>query len=515
MTADRVTVRLADRPLADVSPYLFSALTEHFGRGIYGGIWDQERDVARADVRAAVQAHGYTMFRYPGGCFSDWYHWRDGVGPKAERPTHPTQFWTALDLGDFPPTPLGERLGENAGAAFGPPETNAFGTDEFLQYCLDTGVEPLLVANFGTGDPEEAAAWVRYTNVERSSPRPVRHWGIGNEVYGSWELGSCSAEEYATRFREFSRAMRAVDPDIELVAVGLVGTAAEADEWNRTVVEIAGDDIDALSLHWYFPGPWIGRPLRDDEGDHLQLAAAPDALGRMIDSVTRCVDAAAGPGRKISIALDEWSIWATIDDWLEANARLADGVFFAGCYNRMIERADRVSMAMISHLVNCMGPIQTRGDRHFVTASYLIGSLYRHAFRREAVPVELECDTFAVPDFADTPTADPHVAVFAEGEVSSGLARVADASATRDEHGATVFLCNRVLDRALEFEVSGLPAGSRARFRYLGGPDPFAANDVDHPDTLGFRELPVEVTSAGTCTLSIPPATAGALIADA
>jgi alpha-N-arabinofuranosidase len=514
MKSDRVTVHVADRAIADVSPFLFGALTEHFGRGIYGGIWDQERDGPRADVRAAVAAHRYTMFRYPGGCFSDWYHWRDGVGPKAERPTHPEQFWTGLQLTDFPPTALGERLGKNAGPAFGPPETNAFGTDEFLQYCLDTGVEPLLVANFGTGDPEEAAAWVRYTNVERSSPRPVRYWGVGNEIYGSWELGSCSAEEYAARYSEFARAMRAVDPSIELVAVGLVGTGADAAAWNTAVVERAADDLDALSLHWYFPGPWIGRPLRDDESDHLQLAAAPDVLGRMIDSVTNCIDAVTGPERKISIALDEWGIWATIDDWLEANARLADGVFYAGCYNRMIERADRVSMAMISHLVNCMAPIQTRGDRHFVTSSYLIGSLYRHTYRRESVAVEIDCDTFSVPEFADTPGTDPHVSVFAKGESAAGLARVADAAATRDERGSTVFLCNRVLDRTLEFEVTGLPAGSRARFRYLSGPDPFASNDVDHPDTLHFRESAVEVTGAGTCTLRIPPATAGALVAD-
>ena len=516
MKSDRVTVRVGGRASADVSPFLFGALTEHFGTGIYGGIWDQARDVARADVRAAVEAHGYTMFRYPGGCFADWYHWRDGVGPKADRPTHPEQFWTGLRLDNFPPTGLADRFAslQEAGAAFGPPETNAFGTDEFLQYCVDTGVEPLLVANFGTGDPEEAADWVRYTNVDRRSPRPVRHWGVGNETYGSWELGSCSAEEYASRYSEFARAMRAVDPDIQLVAVGLVGTAAGADAWNTAVVEGAAGYVDALSHHWYFPGSWVGRPLRDDEGDHLQVAAAPDALGRMLDSVIRCIDAASGPERKIPISLDEWNIWTTIDDWLTANHRLADAVFFAGCYNRMLERADRVSMAMISHLANCMGPVQTRGERHFVTSSYLIGSLYRHNLRREAVPVEIECDTFSVPEFADTAKADPDVAVFAEGETATGLARAADAAATRDEHGTTVFLANRLLDRSLGFEVEGLPAGARARFRFLSGPDPFAANDVDHPNSLYFSESAVHIAETGTCALRVLPATAGALIVD-
>jgi alpha-N-arabinofuranosidase len=429
---------------------------------------------------------------------------------------HPNQFWTGLRLENFPPTGLAESFAspQEAGAAFGPPEPNLFGTDEFLQYCVDTNVEPLLVANFGTGDPEEAAAWVRYTNVERTSPRPVRYWGIGNETYGSWELGTCSAKEYASRFKEFARAMRAVDPDLKLVAVGLVGTAAGADAWNTAVVEGAGDEIDALSLHWYFPGAWVGRPLRDDEADHLQVAAAPDALGRMLDSVIRCIDAVTGPERKLPIALDEWNMWATIDDWLTANARLADAVFYAGCYNRMLERADRVSMAMISHLANCMGPVQTRGDRHFVTSSYLIGSLYRHNLRHEALPVEIDCDTYEVPKFADTPKEDPDVAIFAEGEIARGHALIADGSATRDEHGVTVFLTNRVLERALEFEVRGLPVDAQARFRFLTGRDPFAFNDVDHPNSLCFTEEPVGITGKGTCVLRIPPATAGALIVD-
>ena len=494
-----VRVNAANGPA--VSPYVFGALTEHFGYGLYGGIWDASRATPRADVLGAVRALGTTMFRYPGGCFSDWYHWRDGVGPRDRRPTHERQYWTDFRFGDAFTPEMARR--------FGPVETNAFGTDEFLQYCLDADAEPMLVANFGTGTPEEAAAWVAYCNRDRAAPRPVRWWSVGNETYGWWELGHCSATEYGRRYVEYAEAMKAVDPDLKLVAVGHTQRPGQPGSgWNADVLREASAHVDALSVHWYFPGPFMGRDLRDDEPDYLQVATAPDELGAALDATMAEIDAVTD--RPVPLSLDEWNIWGVWEDLLTTNRRLCDAVFFAGVYNRILERADRVQLAMVSHLVNCMAPIQTRGDRHFVTSAYLTQTLYQRALRANAVDVEVGCGQLKVPAFSDTrPLEFSH----ADAPVNEPrVADVLDASASRDTGGTTVFLANRGLSAPLSVTVAGLQPGDSGRFRFIAGPGPWARNDEDNPTTLGFRDEPVTVAENGRCDVVVPPHTVGALV---
>lgn len=511
--SEQATVRVGQEVIGDVSPFLFGALTEHFGYGMYGGIWDMERDVARADVKAAAGALGATMFRYPGGCFSDWYHWKDGVGPKDRRPTYDATYWTGFRFDELLPDGVRDRffIPERETHAFGPRETNQVGTDEFLQYCLDLDVEPMLVANFGSGTPEEAAAWVAHTN-RGSAPRPVQWWSVGNETYGTWEIGHCPPADYAKGYREYVEAMRAVDPTIKMVGVGCGAAHPDGRAWNRTLVEEAGDLLDALSVHWYFPGPWLGRKVRDDEGDYLQIAAGSDTLGEMLDQVVAEIDPLTD--RPIPLSLDEWNFWFEHADLLTASHRQSEGVFFAGCFNRMLERADRVRVAAISHLVNCMAPIQTRGDRHFVTSSFLIMQLYRRLSRREAVRVEVESESFTAPAFEDAAVEPSEIELTEADSAGAREARVIDASATVDDSGTTVFLANRLLDRAQRVTVTGLPAGASGRLRLLVGDGPFARNSVDDPSALGFRDVAVAVDDRGQAEVELPPHTAGALVAD-
>jgi alpha-N-arabinofuranosidase len=511
------TVLVGDEAKGSVSPYLFGAFVEHLGTGLYGGVWDPATDAPRADVQAAVKAAGYTMIRYPGGCFADWYHWRDGVGPKHERPTYPEQFWTNVNY-----EPLEEILGSEhlreIHTLLGPPETNRVGTDEMLRYCVDCDIEPMFTANFGTGEPKEAAAWVEYTNRRPESVRPVRWWGIGNETFGGWELGHCAPDVFASRYREFAEAMRAVDPAIKLVAPGCLGGTGEyPDSWNRILMEEAGDMIDALSGHWYFPGPWVGRAWRDNEDDYLQAAIAPDRLGEAIDAMLAQIDAACGPERAVPLSLDEWNLWAHVDQLLNTNAPLCHAVFFAGCYHRMLERAARVKTGMISHLVNCMAPIQTRGERHFVTPSYLVTALYRRHCRRSAVGVTVDCEHIDVPPFADLPVSDEMLAgiVLGPGVESAPTAALIDAAATVDDAGATVFLTNRSLGEAARLTVHGLPEGASGRLRYITGPDPFARNDEARPDVLGYRDRAVDAGPDGSCIVELGPHTVAALALDA
>jgi alpha-N-arabinofuranosidase len=438
------------------------------------------------------------MLRYPGGCFADWYHWRDGVGPRAQRPVHDRTYWTNFDAPTAPP---------GLGQIFGPPETNAFGTDEFLQYCIDCDAEPMLVANFGSADPAEAADWVRYCNVSGSAPRPVRWWSVGNEIFGPWEIGHCSGTEYGKRLVEFSQAMRDVDPDIRIVGVG--EAARPGSTWNLDVLTEAADVVDALSVHFYFPGPWIGRELRDTEADFLQIATGADELGAVLDESLAEVDSVVST-RALPLALDEWNLWATWEDLVTTTNRLGDAPLFAGFLNRMLERADRIQFAMVSHLVNCMGPIQTRNDRMFVTVGYLVQWLYRHEARANAVPVDARCDLMAVPAFADL-TDVAAKTILAEGHGNARQSSELDCSATADERGVTVFLVNRRLDDSLAVTVTGLPPDADARLRWLHASSPWSRPDEDHPDRVGFREASVTTDRAGSATVEIPPHTVAAL----
>jgi alpha-N-arabinofuranosidase len=491
-----VRMSLGSRSSADVSPGLFGALVEHFGRGLYGGVWDSAAGHPRSDVLAAVRGMGVTNLRYPGGCFSDSYHWRDGIGDPARRPTYERTWWTGFQV------PSGEpdlALAEQ----FGPRETNAVGTDEFLRYCNDVGAEPLLAANFGTGTPEEAAEWVAYTNTRAESPRPVRWWFVGNETYNEWEPGHCTPTEYGRRFRDFAAAMKEVDPDIRLIAVG-DKPRGEDEPWTPAVVAAAGDAVDMVSLHYYFPGYSIGRDFEDSEEELHQLLRGTRHLGKTLDDTLAAID-------PLPLALDEWSLWSAWPDLIHRNHRLCDSVFFGGCFNRMIERADRVRFAMISHLVNCMAPIQTdENGRMYATAAYLTFRLYRASVRSHPVPLEV-----------DAPAVDVQPMRAQTGDLALGGARgttmrvpLIDAVATGDARATAVLVCAGTLDGPIRATIDGLPPRATGRARWIDGPSPFARNDFDAPARLGFAQAACASDARGRCRIDLRPATLTALVFD-
>jgi alpha-L-arabinofuranosidase len=490
-----VRMELGARSEWDVSPGLFGALVEHFARGLYGGVWDVAGGHPRSDVLAAVRAMGVTALRYPGGCFSDTYHWRDGIGPPSERPFYERTWWTGfqvLSTGEPEPA-IAEQLG--------PPEPNAFGTDEFLRYCNDVDAEPLLAANFGSGTPEEAAEWVAYTNLRAGSPRRVDWWFVGNEIYTPWEEGSATAGDYGTRFRDFAAAMREVDPAVKLIAVG-ASTRDDVEGWNREMLAAAGDAVDMLSLHFYYPGYSVGRDLPDAEAGLHQLLRGSRKLASTLDEVL-------GEIGDLPLALDEWSLWTAWPDLLARNHRACDSIYFGGCLNRMIERADRVRFAMISHLVNVMAPIQTSEDRMHVTAAGLTLALYRAAVRRHPVALDVEA-----------PTVDVQPMIAPAGNLPLGgtmgaAARVAlvDAAATADDRGTTLTICTGTLE-PVRARIEGLPPSTRGRARWVDGPSPWAVNDHAAPTRLGCAQAPCETDARGTCTLQLRPATVTALTFD-
>ena len=528
------TVHVVGEGDTTISRFVFGVGIESIARVTYGGVWDRERNIARADVKAAAAAMGPTRLRWPGSSSAASYHWRDGIGPVDERPFQAVTWWA--DFGAqmakevVGGTPISANRAVRIGNALGPAEPNLFGTDEFLQYCVDLGAEPMLSINIGggttpgEGTPEEAAGWVRYCNVDGKAPRRVDWWQFGNEVMAGYEPGHAPPDQYAERVRLIADAMRAVDPTIKIVAVASTFEPTEFTQdfldtfmdatpsaWNRTVFSALADTIDAVSFSWYYPG-MIDRDLRDDEPDTLQLVTAGEDLGRKLDFVISELETIGPPAAALPITLGEWGRQVKFPDHhLADNHRRCDGVYFAGCYNRILERAARVRAAHLSMLVNLLAPIQTDGDRHFVTAAYHVARMYRYACRRNLAGVRVQSSTFAV-EALDEPGDTFFLTEIAK---SAREAATLDAVATTDDGGASVFLINRALDEPAAVTLTGLPtAMARGTFRYVTSESPWDRNSIDNPDVVRMAEVPVDI-DAGRAVITLPACTSGVLIAGA
>ena len=181
----------------------------------------------------------FPHLRWPGGNFVSGYHWLDGVGPKDQRPRRTELAWYAE-------------------------ESNRFGTDEFIEYCRELGTEPFICVNMGSGTQDEAQAWVEYCNGtgntswanlrrQHGHPEPykVRYWGLGNEMYGSWQIGNMNAHDYVKKARAFAMVMKRTDPSIELIGCGQNGWS----EWDEIVLGGLAEFVDYHSIHLYTGSP--------------------------------------------------------------------------------------------------------------------------------------------------------------------------------------------------------------------------------------------------------------------
>jgi len=450
------------RVLGEVDPNIFGHFIEHLDGCIYGGIWDVERDTFNEEVIRRISALKPPVIRWPGGCFSDNYHWMDGVGPADERPVRENIPWSLL------------------GPEHGPPETNRFGTDEFIELCRRVGAEPYINVNVGSGTPEEAANWVEYCNGGTNTrfgklrskyghrePYGVKYWGVGNELYGQWETGHMSAEEYAERFIEFHDAMKAVDPSIKLVAVG-------ADDrypgWTETVLRRAGGYMDYLSIHLYFTGCFPeegGSEIKEDLKSYRRIIASSYLFGDVLRRVGETIKSVLGEDHGVGIAFDEWNLWWSFEQLLHANHCLRDGLWAASVLNRMIRMSDVVKMANLAQLVNVLGIIQTRGGEVFQTAIYEVVKLYRENTRGLAVSTEVTAPRFPY---------EPLGILRERGEVP-----YVDCAATRSEDGRslTLFLVNfhPKKDMPAEIEVPKLRTFQKLVIKEINGPGIHAKND--------------------------------------
>lgn len=378
----------------------------------------------RADTLALLKELDAPIYRWPGGNFVSGYDWRDGIGPRDKRPPRKNPAWQGI-------------------------EHNDFGIDEFIAFCRELRTEPLVVVNTGLGSPELAAALVEYCNGPATSPWGKRRaanghpepyavtwWGVGNEMYGNWQLGHTTLERYVVRHNETVRAMRAVDPKVKLVAVGATG------RWSEAMLAGCADAMDMLSEHFYCgEKPDLEQHVAQIPDNVRAKALAHSAYHQRIPALR---------GKKIPIALDEWNYWYGKHPYGELGTQyfLKDALGIARGLHEMFRHAEWFGMANYAQTVNVIGCIKTSKTAAAFDTTGLPLALYRRHFG--TVPVQV---------IGRPVPLDLAVAL------------------TQDRKSVTIGIVNPTTEGAkLKLDVRGGALG-RAGTRYLiTGPDPMACN---------------------------------------
>ena len=352
-----------DFKLAQVDKRLYGSFVEHLGRGVYGGIYEPGHPSAdaggfRQDVLQLVRELDVPLVRYPGGNFVSGYRWEDGVGPRKDRPHRLERAWRTL-------------------------ETNEVGVNEFARWCGLAGSDMMMAVNLGTRGIDAACNLLEYCNHPGGSrysdlriahgarqPHSIKTWCLGNEMDGPWQIGRKTAEEYGRLACESGRAMRTIDPTIELVACGSSYPEMPTfPEWERITLEHTYDVVDYLSLHQYL-GNLNGSTL-----DYLAQSMKMDAFIQTVLAACDYVKAKTRSAKTMMLSFDEWNVWFhsnEADENTKSNApwqvapplledvyNLEDALVVGCMLITLLKHADRVKIACLAQLVNVIAPIMT------------------------------------------------------------------------------------------------------------------------------------------------------------
>lgn len=389
-----------ERVIGEIDKHIYGNFTEHLGRCIEGGIFEEnsplsDSDGFRKDVLKAVKDLHVTLLRWPGGNFSSNYHWMDGIGPRDSRPARLEMAWHTL-------------------------EDNRFGTHDFMRYCEVTGCEPYLCANLGTGTWTEAQQWVEYCNLEEGTamtdlrrknghakPWGVKYWGLGNEMDGPWQMGHRSAEDYGKFALEAAKLMKWTDPTIKLIAAGSSNFDADWVGWNRTVLESLKHHADYLSLHTY---------VGNRENNFADFMASSMELDERTKIAEGLINAAlvTEPDRKMYIAWDEWNVWYRARgegkeagrNILEEQYNLEDALVVGTFLNSFINHANIVKIANMAQLVNVIAPIFTSKEGLFLQTIYYPLALVAGNSFGQALDLYVESPSYSSKHHQNVPYLD-------------------------------------------------------------------------------------------------------------
>ena len=418
LSAQNTIVLNADKGKDIIDKNIYGHFAEHLGHCIYGGFYIGDsnktiphKDGVRLDVIDALKKLKVPVLRWPGGCFADTYHWKDGVGPKKERPSMLNVWWGNVK------------------------EDNSFGTNEFLNMCELLGAEPYLSGNVGSGTPQELSDWIKYTTHPNSSspmtdyrqkngrPNPwkVKFWGLGNEAWGCG--GNMKVEYYANIYRQYATFMTNWNNSDKLYRIA---SGASDDDYHWTEVlmkELPAGMFDALGLHHYSVINWSkkGSATAFSEEEYFTTMKRALQMEELVTKHSAIMDKY-DPQKKKHLAVDEWGGWYDVEPgtngaFLFQQNTMRDAVLAGATLNIFNNHCDRVKMANLAQIINVLqAVILTREEKLVLTPTYHVMEMYNVHQDATMLPVEVTSNKYIL-------GKDTLIAVWA--------------SASKDKSGAT------------------------------------------------------------------------------
>jgi alpha-L-arabinofuranosidase len=493
-TSADITVNvLLDQAIGTIRPEVYGQFAEHIGGVIYDGIWvGHDSKIANTDgIRQAIIDHvktlGPVVVRWPGGCFADRYHWRDGIGPASKRPRR-----------------FGRWREET--------ESNQFGTHEFLRFCRLCGVRPYLAANVGTGTPEEFQQWVEYCNAPAGSttladervtngdrePFHVEYWGVGNESWGCG--GKFIPEDYCREYRRFVEWLPKYDTVLFRIAAGPNSNDLD---WTRRFFARWADgsraDLEGWAPHYYCGTTGHALNFSVDQW-YEQLHKA-----NRMETLIKDQWAAMGEfdrRHEVKLVIDEWGSWHPAGTEInprhlfEQMGTLRDALVAALSLDTFNRHADKVRMANVAQLVNNLHSLfLADGDKFVATPTYHVYTMYRGHQDARAVRIDVQA---------------PDTSFQVRGGTERITRLAGSASRTRDGR-ATLTLAHLHASEPADVHIS-LHGGAAREVRHtvLTHNELNAHNTFERPDVVTPRTTTLDVRGAELrCTL--PPASVNAL----
>lgn len=485
-----------------INKNIYGHFSEHLGRCIYDGVWvGKDSPIpnvngVRKDVIDALKQIKVPILRWPGGCFADTYHWKDGVGPQASRKTVANRMWGGVV------------------------EDNSFGTHEFMDMCEEIGCGAYLSGNLGSGTIQEMVEWVEYICDDidtpmarwrrengRDKPWKIEAFGVGNEVWGCG--GQMSPEYYATQFRQASQFINYVNANgiSDMLSgkmkeqIKMIASGPNAEDYDFTDVltkdltrggynfnAMTGKPMaDGVSLHYYtFPGKKAffdaGTATEFETKDWyhvLKTAAKVEDIVVRHDHVMSKYD----PEKKIGLMVDEWGAWYKVEPgtnpaFLFQQNTMRDAVLAALTLNIFNKHSDRVKLATVAQMVNVLqSVILTEGDKMVCTPTYHVFDMYKGHQEATLLGSFIESKKVGI------------------GE--DMLPNLFESSSVDASGNVLCTICNTSIDSSQTIDATLFGAEAKSVQAIILWADPHACNTFDNPDTVAVKPWTVELTGDG------------------
>jgi len=452
----------ADQAKDTISRNIYGHFSEHLGHCIYEGIWVGEDSTIpntrgiRNDVVAALKEIKVPVLRWPGGCFADEYHWRDGIGPRDLRPTMVNTHWGKVT------------------------ENNHFGTHEFMDLCEQIGCEPYICGNLGSGTVQEMQQWVEYITFPGVSPMAdlrkkngneepwkLKYFGVGNENWGCG--GNMTPEYYADQFKRYATYVRNLGENrVFKIACGPNGGDYK---WTEVLMREVGRRMNALALHYYCGTGKKSRSATEfDEDDWFYQLKNALRMEELVTRHSEIMDKY-DPEKRVALLVDEWGAWHAVEPgtnpgFLYQQNSLRDALVAAANLNIFNNHCDRVKMANIAQMINVLqAMILTDKEKMILTPTYWVYQMYTVHHEAKRLPIDLQASDY---------------------QLGSDKLPSVNASASKDSQGKIhVTLCN--LNPNAPAEVSCEVEGAKAdnfSGRLLTASQITSHNTFDKPDEV-------------------------------